>query len=193
MEAGFLPGSSMVQDLGQYKRRTIVSGLNQNTKLIGVVATALVVVIMVFACLNRHHEEFAEGKIVLKAGNEIIGEIMLEDVKRLPAVEKKLVIDSTEGFSRHNFTCTELREVFNYIDPQIVNRYKRVITRGVDNYVSGVNMEEVQEENNVYLVYADNGEPLVGHGGETGTMRIVILNDLYGQRFTNYLVAMELE
>ena len=54
-------------------------------------------------------------------------------------------------------------------------------------------MEEVLEKNNVYLVYADNGAPLKSKTGTEGTMRIVILDDLYGQRFTNYLVEIQLE
>ena len=79
------------------------------------------------------------------------------------------------------------------MDPAIVKNYKRVITRGVDNYVSGLNMEEVLESNNVFLVYADNGKALKSKSSREGTMRIIILNDPYGQRFTNYLVEIELE
>jgi hypothetical protein len=54
-------------------------------------------------------------------------------------------------------------------------------------------MEEVREKNNVFLVYADNGKPLQTKNGGEGTMRVVILNDPFGQRFTNYLVEIELE
>jgi hypothetical protein len=162
-----------------------------------VIVTALIVLLVVlvgiFGYLNARGEKLEEGKIRFKAANEILGEITVEEVKQLPAVNKKMAISSTSGLTKHNFTCTPLLEVFNHIDPEIVKSYEKVITRGVDNYVSGVNMEEVLEKNNVYLVYADNGAPLKSKTGTEGTMRIVILDDLYGQRFTNYLVEIQLE
>jgi len=43
------------------------------------------------------------------------------------------------------------------------------------------------------LVYEDNGKPLKSKTGKEGTMRVVILNDIFGQRFTNFLVEMQLE
>jgi len=63
----------------------------------------------------------------------------------------------------------------------------------VDKYPSGVDVEEVLQKNNVLLVYEDNGMPLKSKKGDRETMRIVIVNDLYGQRFTNYLVEIQLE
>ena len=54
-------------------------------------------------------------------------------------------------------------------------------------------MEEVLQKNNVLLVYEDNGMPLKSKSGDKATMRIVIANDMYGQRFTNYLVEIQLE
>ncbi|MEN6347877.1 MAG: hypothetical protein ABFD08_00560 [Syntrophomonas sp.] len=153
----------------------------------------LLVITVILGYLNYREERLPEGQIRLKAGNEVIGEITLAEVKKLPVVDKKLVIDSTAGLSKHKFTCTPLLGVFNHIDPEIVKQYKRVITIGADNYVSGINMEEVMEKNNVFLVYADNGLPLKSKTGGQDTMRIVILNDPFGQRFTNYLVEIKLE
>ncbi len=104
-----------------------------------------------------------------------------------------MVINSTGGLTKHKFTGTPLLEVFNYVDPDIVKDYKRVITVGVDKYTSGVDMEEVLQKNNVLLIYEDNGMPLKSKKGDQETMRIVIVNDLYGQRFTNYMVEIQLE
>lgn len=161
--------------------------------IITVIVMLLVILISIFGYLNSKGEKLEEGKIKLKAGNDVIAEITLDGIKKLPSVNKKIVINSTRGLTKHNFTGTPLLEVFNSIDPEITKQYQRVITRGVDNYTSGVNMEEVLEKNNVILVYADHGMPLKSKTGAEGTMRIIILNDFYGQRFTNYLVEIELE
>lgn len=167
---------------GRNGRRIVVAAIS-----------GLIILISLLGYVNSRGEKLAEGSLRVTAGNDIIGEITLDEIKKLPAVNKKMVIDSTGGFTKHNFTCTPLREVFNQIDPQIVKRYKKVITRGTDRYTSGVAMAEVLEKNNVFLVYADNGKPLPSKIGDQDTMRIVILNDPFGQRFTNYLVEIQLE
>jgi DMSO/TMAO reductase YedYZ molybdopterin-dependent catalytic subunit len=162
-------------------------------RLLWAAITILIILTGLLGYWNSRGERLPEGVIRVKDGNKIIGQITLEEVKKLPAVNKKLVIDSSAGFSKHNFTCIPLAVVFDQLDPHIVKEYKKVITRGTDSYTSGVTMEEVREKNNVFLVYADNGKPLQTKNGGEGTMRVVILNDPFGQRFTNYLVEIELE
>jgi hypothetical protein len=54
-------------------------------------------------------------------------------------------------------------------------------------------MDEVRAENNVFIMYEDNDEPLLKRNGEPGAMRIVVINDIFGQRFTNYLLEIVLE
>jgi len=120
---------------------------NRTNKIIIIIIMAILAVIIgTFAYLNAKGGIIEEGKIKLRAGNTVLGEITIADVKKLSAVNKKLVINSTSGLSKHEFTGTPLLEVLNHIDPEIVERYKKVYTKGTDNYVSGVNMEEVVEK-----------------------------------------------
>jgi len=169
------------------------SKVKLTNKAIIIIIICLTVIVGIFLYLNSRVERLDEGEIRIKAGNNLMGIVTLEDVKQLPAVKKKLAINSTLGITKHEFTCTPLSEVFNKIDPAIINEYKKIITIGVDNYTSAVKMDEVLEKNNVYLVYEDNGKPLKSKTGKEGTMRVVILNDIFGQRFTNFLVEMQLE
>ncbi len=162
-------------------------------KAVIIIITCLVIVVAIFLCLNLREERLDEGQIRIRAGSDILGTVTLEDVKQLPAVKKKLAINSTLGITKHHFTCTPLSEVFNKVDPSIIDKYEKIITIGVDNYTSPIRMKEVLKTNNVYLVYEDNGEPLKSKTGVEGTMRVVILNDQFGQRFTNFLVEMQLE
>jgi len=166
---------------------------NKLKTVVTVMAVLLVILVAVFGYLNAKGEKLNEGQLRITAGNDIIGEITLEEIRKLPAVNKKMVINSTGGLTKHKFTGTPLLEVFNYVDSDIVIDYKRVITVGVDKYTSGVDMEEVLQKNNVLLVYEDNGMPLKSKKRDQATMRIVIVDDLYGQRFTNYLVEIQLE
>jgi hypothetical protein len=54
-------------------------------------------------------------------------------------------------------------------------------------------MDEVLAENAVYLMYEDNGKPLLTKDGKPGAMRVVVLDDVFGQRFTNYMIEIVLE
>lgn len=169
------------------------SKIKLTNKTIAIIIIGLIVIVGIFLYLNSFEERFDEGEIRIRAGGDILGIVTLDDVKQLPVVKKKLAINSTLGITKHEFTCTPLLEVFNKIDPDIVDQYEKVVTIGVDNYISAVKMNEVLEKNNVFLVYEDNGEPLKPKTGEEGTMRVIILNDIFGQRFTNFLVEIRLE
>ena len=130
--------------------------VDQKKILLAVVAL-LVVIIAVFALLNRSGEELHEGEILIKAGGTTLGVLTVADLQKLPAVQKKMVIQSTGGMTKHDFTGTPLLDALNSIDPGLTQEYTRIITKGIDNYTSGVEMSEVLRPNNVFIVYADHG------------------------------------
>lgn len=133
------------------------------------------------------------GKLAVRAYGTVLGEISLDEIKELPSVERALTIHSTAGTTEHRFTGTLLYNVLQAVDPTLTEEYDLLMTVGVDEYCSGIEMREVLKENAVYLVYADQGQPLPRKGGSPGGMRVIILDDFYGQRFTNYLLEVDLE
>ncbi len=153
----------------------------------------LLVLIITFSFLNRSQDNLQEGQLLIKAGGNQLARLMIADLQQLPAVEKKMVINSARGRSEHQFTCIELGQVLYSIDPELSSKYTRITTRGIDNYTSGLEMSEVLEPDNVYIAYADGGKPLKSKTGKDGSMRIIIAGDEFGQRFTNFLVSIELE
>ncbi|MDD4170858.1 MAG: hypothetical protein PHQ94_01325 [Syntrophomonas sp.] len=169
------------------------SGNNKSKQFLIWGILLLVVVVVVFSFLNRNQDNLQEGQLLIKAGDTQLALLTIADLQQLPAVEKKMVITSSLGRSEHRFTCTELREVLDSIDPGLTSQYTRIITRGIDNYTSGLEMSEVLQPDNVHIAYADGGNPLKTKTGKEGSMRIIIAGDEFGQRFTNFLVSMELE
>ena len=133
------------------------------------------------------------GRLAVRAYGTVLGEITLEEIRQLPSVERVLTIHSTAGTTEHRFTGTLLYNVLQAVDPALTEEYDLLMTVGVDEYCSGIEMREVLKENAVYLVYADQGEPLPRKDGTPGGMRVIILDDFYGQRFTNYLLEVDLE
>lgn len=165
----------------------------EQKKILPAVIALLVIIIAVFAFLNRSGDDLKEDRILVKSGDTVLGVLTVADLQKLPAAQKKMVVQSTGGMTKHEFTGTPLLDALNSIDPAIPQKYTRIITKGIDNYTSGVKMSEVLQSNNVFVVYADYGKPLKTKTGGDGAMQIIIYQDEFGQRFTNYLTSLELQ
>ncbi|HHX24908.1 MAG: FMN-binding protein [Tepidanaerobacteraceae bacterium] len=133
------------------------------------------------------------GKVSIRAYGVVLGEVTLEEIREMPSVKRTMSIHSTSGTTKHSFRGTLLSNVIAAVDPELLTTYEWVQTIGVDDYMSNISMEEVMAENCVYLMYEDNGEPLQTKTGQPGAMRVVVLDDVFGQRFTNYLIELVLE
>ena len=133
------------------------------------------------------------GKLAIRAYGVVLAEVTLEEIKELPSVRRTLSIHSSEGTTSHNFRGTLLSSVLEYADQNFTIDYDRALAVGVDDYISDIRMDEIKAENNVFIMYEDNDEPLLKKNGEQGAMRIIVINDTFGQRFTNYLLEIVLE
>jgi len=133
------------------------------------------------------------GRLAIRAYGLILAEISLEDIQALPSVKRTISIHSSSGISQHSFRGALLSKVIALAGPELMEQYEWVVAIGVDDYISGIGMDEVLAENNVFVMYEDNGEPLLRRNGEPGAMRIVVIDDFFGQRFTNYLLEVVLE
>ena len=131
--------------------------------------------------------------LVIRAYGVILSEIRLEEIRALPSVRRTMNIHSTSGDSQHSFRGTLLSNVLNLADPGLLDQYDNATAIGVDDYSSGISIDEIKGENNVYIMYEDNDSPLLKINGEPGGMRIVVISDVFGQRFTNYLLEIVLE
>ncbi len=162
-------------------------------KILCAVIALLVIIIAVFTFLNLSNEDLQEDRILIKSGDAVLGVLTVAELQKLPAVQKKMVVQSTGGMTKHEFTGVQLLDALNSIDPGLSQDYTRIITKGIDNYTSGVEMAEVLRPNNVFIVYADYGKPLKTKTGGEGAMQIIIYQDEFGQRFTNFLTSLELQ
>jgi len=133
------------------------------------------------------------GSLAFRAYGSILAEISLDEIRALPSVKRTMSIHSTAGVTRHSFRGAMLSDVMSLIGPELAEEYDWALAVGVDDYISGIGMDEVMAENNVFVMYEDNDEPLLKKNGEPGGMRVVVLDDVFGQRFTNYLLEIVLE
>ena len=131
--------------------------------------------------------------LAIRAYGLVLAEISLDDIRALPAVKRTLSIHSSAGVTQHAFRGTLLANILNLADTRLTEEYSWALAVGVDDYISGIAMAEIEAENSVYVMYEDNGEPLPKKNGQPGALRIVVLDDIFGQRFTNYLLEIVLE
>ena len=131
--------------------------------------------------------------LAIRAYGVVLAEISLDEIRALPSVKRTMSIHSTAGETRHAFRGALLSNVIELADPGLMEEYSWVLAIGVDDYISGIGMDEVIGENNVFVMYEDNDNPLPKKNGEPGGMRVVVLDDVFGQRFTNYLLEIVLE
>ena len=133
------------------------------------------------------------GRLAVRAYGVVLGEVSLNEIRGLPSVKRTMSIHSSAGVTQHNFRGVRLSEALDLLDPSLKERYKWLRAVGVDDYMADITMDEVLKENSVFLMYEDNGEPLAKKNGEPGAMRVIVLDDMFGQRFTNYLLEVVLE
>jgi Na+-translocating ferredoxin:NAD+ oxidoreductase RnfG subunit len=133
------------------------------------------------------------GSLAIRAYGVVLIEISLDEIRALPSVKRTMSIHSSIGVTQHSFRGTLLSNVLSLVDPGLMKEYRWALAIGVDDYISGIGMEEIMAENNVFIMYEDNGGPLPKKNGEPGSMRVVVLDDVFGQRFTNYLLEVVLE
>lgn len=133
------------------------------------------------------------GKVKITDDGATLGAVTIDEIREMPDVKRRIVINSSQGASTHDFRGTLLINILNSIDSSLVDQYESAVIVGADGYQAEISMEEIKQENKVYLMYADGEKPLAMLNGESGSMRIVILGDDYGQRFTNYLVEIQMK
>lgn len=150
---------------------------------------AMAMLIACFACAAPSPEN---GILQIFADGELVGEVTIDEMREMKVVTRRLVVHSSKGDEMFDFKGTMLLGIFDSIDPSLAEEYKYINVVGADEYSAYLTMEEVLEENNVYIMFDNGDEPLPKYDGKPGAMRVIVLKDAYGQRFTNYLTRLEL-
>ncbi len=146
----------------------------------------------VFQSLDNPYYEGPSGEVTLTVGSEKAGAITAGELEKLDSYRRRIVIHSaSEGDTTHDFRGVRLSEAIDLVDKSLLRDCSEIIAIGIDGYSAPLTAEEVLLENNVYLMYEDNGEPIKDFTGREGAYRLIVLNDDYGQRFTNFLQELK--
>ena len=180
----------------------------RSTMILILLISVLVVAIAVSWHFSRDGDATKEGMVVIQAEGTVLGKLTLADIEKLPCTEKTMTVfsncgggcsnssktgQSKDDYKEHVYSGTALRDVLDSIDPGLTSKYKKVITKGADYYSQVIEMSDVEKPDEIYIVYSDNGKLLKTKDGRDGSLEMIVSSDLYGKRFTNWLVSIELQ
>jgi DMSO/TMAO reductase YedYZ molybdopterin-dependent catalytic subunit len=167
-------------------------------KKVWIVVAILVVVVAVTAMLNRERlkEKIAgqENAILYLVADGTEYEITFADVSELEAKEFPAVLKSSgKPPVDTSYTGVQLKDLLAKAGINTEGK-SQVVTKAADGYTVALTLEEVLQEDNVYICYKRDGKPLgTREEGGSGPYQLVIRKDEFGQRWNKYLLEIEVQ
>ena len=167
-----------------------------NKKVIAAVIV-LVVVVAVFAYLNSRDAEDRllsqrEARIFIAAA-ETRETVDFETILELEEHSFAATLRSSDGGVReHTYTGVRMKDLLEHYGLD-VSGAEQVLTRAADGYTVALTRDEVMDDDNVYIVYMIDAEPMASREeGGSGPYQVVIRKDEFGQRWNKYLMDIEI-
>ena len=169
-----------------------------NNKSIALVLGVLVLLIGVTAYFNADglaDKRDAQANALVRVGAEGREAVTFTmDQVRAAGEEtfQAAIRSSSRPSSEHAFTGVPLKALIAAAELDLTAG-QQVIVRSVDGYVVALNVEEVLQDENIYLVYAMDGEGLgTKEDGGSGPYQVIIRNDPFSQRWSKFVTDVEL-
>lgn len=170
----------------------------KNIIIISIVVVLLIIAVAVFAALNagdiQEKKTLEENALIsVTAGGKEVAKIDSDLIDSLEPEEFSATKDTSEtGPQDYQYTGIPLADALEELDLEPAD-YSSLVARAIDGYTVAFEIGEVLEEDNIYIVFKENGEFLgtKSEGGK-GPYMIVVRKDQFSQRWCKYLVELEL-
>lgn len=167
--------------------------------IIIVIVAVLAIALGVTTYLNmgnvREKKTLQENAIiVIKAGEKKLAEADMAYIVGLGEKEFKANLKkSGKSPVEHNYTGIPMKNLFSELKIDTIS-ITAVVLKAIDGYSSALTLDEVMEDDNVYIVYKIDGKALgnAGNGGD-GPYMALIRSDLYSQRWCKFLTEINLQ
>lgn len=165
---------------------------NKQTKIIIALVAVLTIAVLVFAYINKGDVEIKKGlemnsQFQIKYGDKI-KTITMEEFLTFEPTEFETIMDtSTTDPTPVKFTGVELKKICEKLNIDI-SKADTITAKALDGYSSALSIDEVNEDNNVYVCIKKDGEPLKTKAqGSFGPYMVVINNSTFSQRWCKFL------
>jgi len=172
--------------------------MNRNNKIVLTTAIGLVLIIIVFAWLNR-------GSILAKkavqdsesfsinAGGQSYT-VAMDSISALnPQEIDGNYTPSGKTASVRQYMGVPLKSIFDSLHIDYSNAGSVSFT-AVDGYASAISAAEALDEGNCFIVFEENGKPLgTEANGGSGPFMMILAKDQYSQRWCKFLMEITLK
>jgi len=132
--------------------------------------------------------------IVIKSGDKELAQANMDLITSLGEKEFKANLKkSGKPPVEHSYTGVPMKNLFSELKIDTAN-VTTVILKAIDGYSSALTLDEVMEDDNVYIVYKMDGKSLgTAENGGDGPYMALIRKDLYSQRWCKFLTEINLQ
>lgn len=175
--------------------------MKKNSRIIIIVLAVLLVTTAVGAFYNRQYNQekaalLAKAEIAVREEGKEIARLKMDDIDKLPTAKFSARFKSSvmKSAQEHIYTGIAFSDLFTSAGIALDGK-KSVLVKSVDGYAVPITIKEIQELDNVYLVYKDNGDYLGAYGkvDGQGPYMIVIRGDHFSQRWAKYVCELDVQ
>lgn len=171
-----------------------------NKRVLIVIVTIILLSIILYFSLKLSQESIEKRRETLeKAEIVLISEeeeknLNIDIIKSIGKKDFQAILDtSTTDASLHNYTGVELKDILNYFNIELDNK-KAVILTGVDGYSVAYSIDEVLEDENIFVAYMEDGKYLgTRKDGGRGPYESIVVSDQFSFRRCKWLIEIEVK
>ena len=155
-----------------------------NKKSIGIIMLILIAIIAIFALVNRglikNSQEAHANAEVLITGDNVEDKFTYDQIIKLGEEEFTAIFDSSNTDpEEHKYTGIPLKNLIEEAEIRLEDK-QQVNIRAIDGYTVALKPDEVLEDENVYLAYKQDGEPIKSkEEGGSGPYQVIIRKDAF--------------
>lgn len=172
---------------GAFMNRTVVISL-----------VVLVAVVGAFAYLNAGDREDRllsqrESRIFIAVDGDRIETVDFDTIRELEEHRFTATLRSSDGSVRdHTYAGVLVKDLLEHYEMALADA-RQVVATAADGYAVALTVEEVLEDDNVYIAYMIDGEPMASReDGGSGPYQLIIRRDEFGQRWNKYLMEIDI-
>ncbi len=175
-----------------------MEGIDLNNRTIGIIIFILIIIMGVFTFMNREmvkdNREANENAEIKVKGEGLETILKFEDIIKLGEEKFAAVLDTSDSNpEEHNYTGVSLKNIIEEARIDIEDK-QQILVRGIDGYTVAFSIEEVIDEDNIYLAYQSNGNFLKSkEEGGSGPYQIIVRKDQFSQRWCKFVVELEVK
>ena len=171
----------------------------KNLIIILSVVAVLAIVIGISAFLNSNSarerkEQQDDAYIVIKRDGEELASIDMEYISSVNEIDFQAYKDTSETEPEsHHYTGVELIKVLDSLEIGL-DGIETVTVRALDGYTVIFDVSEVEDEENMYIIYKSDGQYLKNKSeGGSGPYQMIVRNDPYSQRWCKFVMEIDLQ